>query len=335
MSADQAVADINDYDLYRDMALRTASSVGRAATLWASSGGKASGVKLVYSTHPSWPALPSVSGSNCGSLDIAVLDSSFNPPSKAHYALLTSRAILAEKSGTPPHERSYDAHLLLFSTLNADKGTGKAGDAGLSQRVEMMTLLAKQLERNSPTANVAIGLVDKPLIFAKSTLTWELLSSIPTRCRPRLHWVVGFDTLYRVFQLKYYASLEDFGQQCRQFFQEERTTLVCARRDESSFPALFGDAQEAESTTSRARREEDRLLASENVKPWVESGSVAMLDIDSDQAALSSTRIRSVLRDQGKSKEQKRDELSGMVPPLLVDYLLESGVYADQPQQQQ
>uniref|UniRef100_V5ELW6 Nicotinamide-nucleotide adenylyltransferase n=2 Tax=Kalmanozyma brasiliensis (strain GHG001) TaxID=1365824 RepID=V5ELW6_KALBG len=197
----------------------------------------------------------------------------------------------------------------------------------------MMTLMAKDVERiqtaSGHAANVAVGLVDKPLIFAKSTLTWDLFKQQQSPAKPRLHWVVGFDTLYRVFQLKYYPSLEEFQQQCLQFFEREGTTFVCARRDPSSYPQLISGESSEQDAEQQARREEDKLLASENVAPWVERGSVGMLDIDPDQAKLSSTKIRSLLKDDSVDDKQKKERLEGLVPPSLVEYLVESKIYRD------
>ncbi|CDW97463.1 hypothetical protein [Sporisorium scitamineum] len=286
--------------LQHSMAL--ANKVARAAVSATTSNG--SGVRLVYSTKPSWPFASSSSSSSSGSgaLDIAVLDSSFNPPSRAHLALLLSQPILADQ------KHCYDGHLLLFSTQNADKGAGKPGDASLSQRVEMMTLMAKDVEHiqtaSGQTANVA-------------------------EVQPRLHWVVGFDTLYRVFQLKYYPSLQDFQQQCSQFFEREGTTFVCARRDPSSYPQLASARSQAQDAKEQARQEEDKLLASENVAPWVRRGSIGMLDIDADQAKLSSTTIRALIKDTGVEKQEKRRRLKELVPPSLVEYLVESRIYRD------
>lgn len=207
----------------------------------------------------------------------------------------------------------------------------------------MMTLMAKDVERmqsaSGHPANVAVGLVDKPLIFAKSTLTWDLLkqqqshdqhSAAAAAASPRLHWVVGFDTLYRVFQLKYYPSVQEFQQQCSQFFEQERTTFVCARRDPSSYPQLAADGEEqGGDAKEKARREEDKLLESEYVAPWVRAGSIGMLDIDPEQAKMSSTRIRTLLKDDSVGEDEKRELLRGLVPPSLVEYLIESSVYRD------
>ncbi|KAJ9477403.1 Nicotinamide mononucleotide adenylyltransferase [Pseudozyma hubeiensis] len=309
-----------------------ASNIARAAASAANS--NTSGVRLVYSTSSTWPF--SSSSSSSSTINIAVLDSSFNPPSRAHLALLLSQPILARP------KRTYDGHLLLFSTQNADKGSGKPGDASLSQRVEMMTLMAKDVERiqsaSGHPANVAVGLVDKPLIFAKSTLTWDLLKQQQSHdqhtaaavASPRLHWVVGFDTLYRVFQLKYYPSVQEFQQQCSQFFEQERTTFVCARRDPSSYPQIAADGEEqGGDVEEKARREENKLLESEYVAPWVGKGSIGMLDIDPEQAKMSSTRIRELLKDDSVGEDRRRELLRGLVPPSLVEYLIESRVYRD------
>lgn len=304
--------------------MKLASHIARSAAVTAG----ASGMRLVYSTRPHWPFAPASSapdGTAPASIDIAVLDSSFNPPSRAHLALLLSEPILARP------KRSYDGHLLLFSTQNADKGAGKPGDASLEQRVEMMTLMARDVERIQSaagrTANVAVGLVDKPLIFAKSTLTRELLRQHqPDRdmAPTRLHWVVGFDTLYRVFQPKYYESLHQMHEQCQRFFDHERTTFVCARRDPASYPQLASKDAEGE-----ARSEEDKLLASSDVAKWVEQQSIGMLDLESDQAKLSSTSIRTLLKDTSINDADKKRRLAQLVPPALVEYLVESRIYQD------
>ena len=326
--------------------MQLARKAASAAAASAASSNSSSGIRLVYSTNPTWPYPPAGSSSsntnsNVGdsgvrwpassrTIDIAVLDSSFNPPTSAHFGLLLSRPILAQ-----PAKDAYDGHLLLFSTQNADKGSGKPGDASLAQRVEMMTLMARDVERSHRTgspANVAVGLVDKPLIFAKSTLTWEYLKQQKRHedVQVRLHWVVGFDTLYRVFQLKYYPSLQEFQRQCKRVFEQEGTTLVCARRDASSYPQLDGMSARAESAEEQAKQEEeDKLLASEHVGPWVERGSIGMLNLSVEEAKISSTQIRALVKDDSVCAEDKRQRLVGLVPPGLVDYLIVSGIYRD------
>lgn len=182
---------------------------------------------LIYSTRSSWPYLSShrsatsedKDGSAEGSrfadpppdqdLDIAVLDSSFNPPHLAHLSLVSSPPFLSRSAPPSTSRKHYDAHLLLLSSKNADKGSGKAGDASPEQRLSMMYLLAKELERKlssegSKEPNVAVVVVEEPLMKDKSTLLHSFFREqvegaegvgngvgLLQRARPRLHWVVG------------------------------------------------------------------------------------------------------------------------------------------------
>ena len=117
---------------------------------------------LVYTSHERWP-LPPTQSLPISPLRISVLDSSFNPPTLAHLALANA-----------PHPCSpasdYDAKLLLLSVRNADKLL-QEGDATLSQRVEMMSLLATRIHHSGPglPPNIAVGLVNEPTFIAKSS----------------------------------------------------------------------------------------------------------------------------------------------------------------------
>ena len=124
--------------------------------------GKVIPAALVYTSHEKWP-LPSTQTLPRTSLHISVLDSSFNPPTLAHLALAN-----AANAFSPPSD--YDAKLLLLSIRNADK-TVQEGDGTLSQRVNMMYLLATRIHHDSLSSppNVAIGLLDEPTFITKSS----------------------------------------------------------------------------------------------------------------------------------------------------------------------
>ena len=117
---------------------------------------------LVYTAHEQWPLSPTHSLPT-SPLQISILDSSFNPPTLAHLAL-------ANAPSPFPSPPDYDAKLLLLSVRNADK-LFQEGDATLSQRVEMMSLLAARINRNDPSSppNVAVGIVNEPTFIAKSS----------------------------------------------------------------------------------------------------------------------------------------------------------------------
>jgi nicotinamide-nucleotide adenylyltransferase len=117
---------------------------------------------LVYTTHERWPLSP-VQPLPRSPLRISVLDSSFNPPTLAHLALVNAPNPSSPASG-------YDAKLLLLSVRNADKLL-QEGDATLFQRLEMMSLLATRIRRDDHDSppNVAVGLVNEPTFVAKSS----------------------------------------------------------------------------------------------------------------------------------------------------------------------
>lgn len=117
---------------------------------------------LVYTSHERWPLSPTHSLPK-SSVHISVLDSSFNPPTLAHLAL-------ANAPSPFPSTPDYDAKLLLLSVRNADKLL-QEGDATLSQRAEMMSLLVTRIHHDDPSScpNVAVGLVNEPTFIAKSS----------------------------------------------------------------------------------------------------------------------------------------------------------------------
>jgi nicotinamide-nucleotide adenylyltransferase len=79
----------------------------------------------------------------------------------------------------------YDAKLLLLSVRNVDKSL-QEDDATLSQRVEMMSLLTKNIHHNgldSPP-NVAVGLVNEPTFIAKSSALRKFLDGHLAKLMP-------------------------------------------------------------------------------------------------------------------------------------------------------
>ncbi|KZT01369.1 uncharacterized protein LAESUDRAFT_731208 [Laetiporus sulphureus 93-53] len=123
-------------------------------------------------------------------LRISVLDASFNPPTLAHLALANAPCPypIVSASATARDVHDYDAKLLLLSVRNADKHL-KPGDAGYIQRLEMMTLLAKDIIRARirddhtsdldapavPHDNVAVAIIDEPTFVGKSRALLQYL----------------------------------------------------------------------------------------------------------------------------------------------------------------
>ncbi|KAF9578828.1 hypothetical protein BGW38_005183 [Lunasporangiospora selenospora] len=116
--------------------------------------------QTTFISPDSWPFSTDGSGST-GSIAatkspirIAVLDSSFNPPTRAHYQLLKAAANVG-----------CDAVLLLLATNNADKGQMGAGAV---ERLEMMEAMAEHSIKNEnhhpALRQMAIGLTARHLL---------------------------------------------------------------------------------------------------------------------------------------------------------------------------
>ncbi|ODV77986.1 Nucleotidylyl transferase [Suhomyces tanzawaensis NRRL Y-17324] len=139
---------------------------------------------------------------------IFILDSSFNPPHLGHYALI--KESLSGKYFTHDEKPDERVILLLLSVNNADK---QHAPESFENRLEMMYLMAQDLSKKYPqTHNISIGLTKHAKFVDKSV---SILRSLDVSAI-RLTFLVGYDTLIRIFNPKYYlpdkisSSLEDF-----------------------------------------------------------------------------------------------------------------------------
>lgn len=266
-------------------------------------------VQFVYATRPDW-------NRGATARHIAVLDASFNPPTRAHLVL----ASMARSLSQP--EQTYDAHILIFSVRNADKGRGRPGDATPLQRLEMIELLARQLEHDLPKPNVAVALVDEPLVFAKSSLIHAALGN---QAPLHLYWLMGSDTITRVFHPKYYNSEAHLSEVCSQFFGNEQSSIVCAERSDDSVQGRAGDPQWSGKQTSSD--EVHKLLKSPGpARDWYAKGSIELRRLDPEAARHSSTAVRRFL-EHAPQNSSTRTALASMVPSTLVDYLFTNHIY--------
>lgn len=264
---------------------------------------------LLYSSAANWPPKPSgaAAGPGPSTTNISVLDSSFNPPSHAHLALALSAP-------------QPTAHLLLFSARNADKGAGRVGDVRVERRLDLLVLLAHALEERlraqGHEPHVAVALVKEPLMATKSTLMHRYLaehgfarpgsgsSSYAQQPSARLHWLVGTDTLVRFFEPKYYGGEAELQRVAYGFFDEERTSFICARRPQSDAAA--------------DRKADEEMLRRPLIAPRVESGDVSVVDVKEAQG-ISSTAVRELLKREADGT--RAQELRRLVPDNIAEYL--------------
>ncbi|ANB13187.1 Pof1p [Sugiyamaella lignohabitans] len=139
---------------------------------------------------------------------LCILDSSFNPPHKAHHIIAES-ALKFYGSQSP-------SLLLLLATNNADK-KGQSIQQ-FAHRVKMMQLMAEHMmASNKDSPPVYVGLTNEAKFVHKldavkdvlqtpsSAQSTSLSSSSPASpSSPSVVFLVGFDTLVRILDSKYY-----------------------------------------------------------------------------------------------------------------------------------
>lgn len=260
-------------------------------------------VEVIYTFQPEWPLRSTIEPPKC--LRLSILDSSFNPPTLAHAAL--AKLGPPNKTENPGSmslpSNSYDAHLLLLSVTNADKIL-KPGDAGLEQRLEMMLLLAKELQSSEvghSADNVAVAAIDEPTFIRKARQLREFLhlrigntvkvstvdrddgdSTLPVPSL-QLYFILGFDTVVRLFSPRFYASRDDMHSSLQTFFDPmgDNCVVVCAKR------SLKEGASQEDRDAEKRDFEEDI-----EVRGYIEAGRIVLVDMPEDLQAISSTKVR-------------------------------------------
>lgn len=259
---------------------------------------------LHYRTSPTWPLSPSSSAEE-GPVNIAVLDSSFNPPTSAHIAI-------ASAPGLVP----YNALLFLLASVNADKGSStKPGHPDVPGKVEMMCLVADILAERpgAPKGGVGVATTTFPFFADKSRVVVEVLSKATAR-RVRLHWLVGWDTVIRIFEPKYYVKegsheppTDSLRNALRPFLGDEGdgSSLVAFRRGDEA-----------------AGGEEARFLERDVVKDYVAAGKLTVVDVPNRQGDnVSSTDVRVAVKD-GRWHDVER-----MTEPAVAAHIRKQSLY--------
>jgi len=198
---------------------------------------------------------------------IAVLPSAFNPPTDAHRHLL-ERAVAA--SGA-------DAPMTLLTTRNVDKGLH---GASLEDRVGMLLALAAEWPELVVAASNQARIADQAdaLRAAWSGVEFD--------------FVLGFDTLERLFAERYYTDME---RELAPFFERHR--VLAANRGEAR-PGHVEAWMAAHTGRFRER--------------------VMLLEIDEFPASLSSSQVREAIGGGGAGAH---------IPVGVRQYIEERGLY--------
>lgn len=220
-----------------------------------------------------------------------ILDSSFNPPSIAHMALVTSALKQHSDAGLDSCRL-----LLLFSTHNADKAPSPASFA---QRIALMSMFAEDVSRrlkmeasslNADVANVSIdvGLTKEPYYNDKSAAIVDTTPPIYPSSPSHVH-LVGYDTLIRFCNPKYYPDHDPPLSALKPFFEANHKLRVTQRPADTGdvSSAGFGTLDEQESYVQGLK--EDRHVAAGFEAAWTQNISMTRAE---GAVGVSSTRVR-------------------------------------------
>ncbi|RCK63568.1 Nicotinamide mononucleotide adenylyltransferase [Candida viswanathii] len=251
---------------------------------------------IIYSTSASFI--------NSNTQRVCVLDSSFNPPHLGHYALI-EESLTKNYDNIPLKDK---AVLLLLSVKNADKTHPKPEP--FETRLELMYLMANHLAKKYPV-NISIGLTSHAKFVDKSLSVLNYIRENEDTHFPdiKLTFLVGFDTLIRIFNPKYYLP-DKLSNSLEQFMKN--TDLFCLTRTDETF-----------SRDQQSKYVDDIKRGSHEEIPSHWSDNIYLLENignNSRISTISSSAIRKCIKDQ--------DEIwNSEVLPEVSDYIVQEELY--------
>ncbi|KAL1302836.1 hypothetical protein AAFC00_003169 [Neodothiora populina] len=248
---------------------------------------------------------------------LIILDSSFNPPSKAHLAL--ARSALDEsftKSLTSPIR-----FMLLFSTHNADKAPSAAS---FPQRLALMTLFAMDLLQDLQTKTssstttsttiptIDIALTNAPYYTDKSAAITKEGENVNGAQATHVH-LMGFDTITRFFAAKYYPEYHPPLSALSPFFEAGHRLRVTLRPSDE-----FGTVEEQRAFI--ARLADGEMEVDGGKREWAKQIDITEAP---EGAGVSSTKVRKA------AKAGDWDEVNQLCTDSVAEAVREEAVYAE------
>ncbi|PFH62491.1 hypothetical protein XA68_13393 [Ophiocordyceps unilateralis] len=235
---------------------------------------------------------------------LLVLDSSFNPPTRAHQHMARTAM-----------RNTHDATLLLLLAVsNADKAPAPAS---FPLRLCMMEALARKLATEE-NAMVDVAVTNKALFSDKAI---AVANSGVYADDVELVFLVGFDTLVRILDAKYYTSMETT---LSHFFHRSRLQVTIRPGD------AWGSAKEQLDFASRLTQHEAGPKAE-----WATRIHLRRDEEEEQTAGVSSSRVRDLMRisgrgrhdDQGASEVGQAGELARLVDAEVLDWIESEHLY--------
>ncbi|EXJ86256.1 hypothetical protein A1O1_06626 [Capronia coronata CBS 617.96] len=274
-----------------------------------------------------------------------VLDSSFNPPSRAHMSLVKTALKGTQQVHSKPDPRpepSVDKNprvLFLLATVNADK---KPKPADFEDRLVMMTLMAEHMrssfsnsDTGAGTTSIApiidVGIIKEPYFTDKASCIDESKVYKPSNggTVEQIH-LTGFDTLIRIFTPKYYPNYTPPLSALAPFLSRHRVRAT-VRVDTDSPSANLKDAQGESGlgfdTVEGQMAYVDRIARGEMEaqglkREWANRVEL-VLDDSGEADGVSSTRVREA------AKEGRFEEVEMLVGKRVAEWIKARGLYRE------
>ncbi|KAM0518193.1 hypothetical protein ACHAPE_004601 [Trichoderma viride] len=239
---------------------------------------------------------------------VVVLDSSFNPPTRAHAEMAKSALEWASSSSSSARL------MLLLSVNNADKAPKPAS---FPTRLGMMEGFGHELLKSFANAGegpeIDLAVTKMPYFHDKARVIAESgFYAGGGNTEPEQIFLAGFDTVIRIFNPKYYGS-EDGGMKAAlgPFFENARLRVTMRTDDEWG-----GEDEQVGYVKGLGEGGLDEVGGD---KGW--AGRVDL--VEGRKGGVSSSRVRELV------KGEKREELEGMVDGEVLGWIDGEGLYRE------
>ena len=298
----------NNHKLLSSDEMRHLPSIQRSLKAFTSS---AQTIKILHALPPTRFLEPP---SSSAPKTLYVLDSSFNPPTRAHFRLCTS-ALVHDRSRAWPKRL-----LLLLATQNADKAPKPAA---FEHRLAMMSVLAEELAEGMAADHghddvvIDVGVTKEARFVDKARAIEECgdYSSTQTfQGRAEQVHLTGFDTLVRLLDTKYYPPDHTLAP-LEELFERHRVRVTRRPGD------AWGENEQQDEYMRRLSR--GGMEDKGGKREWAERIDLVEGRKESE-TVISSTKVREA--------SKKRDEaaLKELVTEGVGKWILDANLYSDQ-----